>query len=122
MIKLGLAILSALILAAVFYLAGGLTLAGAHPSWADQVLVSGVVIGTILAIATTRLPGQLRVIGFSVLAIGSYLVAYSGKARFVASFAEDAFAGQMWYFGWHALCVFMVAGTISATHRQLTGR
>ena len=120
MIKLGTAILSALILTGIFYLLDVPTKAGAHPLWADQVLVSGVVIGTILAVATTPLPGRLRVIGFSVLAVLSYLVAENGKFRFAESYAEDALAGQLWYFGWHALCIFMVAGVISSSYRQLT--
>ena len=117
--KLGIAILSAIVTAVIVYLFDVPALAGAHPSWADQVLIWGVVIGTVLAAVTTRLPGQLRVIGFSILAIGSYLVAEAGKTRFAASYAEDVVGGQMWYFGWHALCVFIVAAIISATYKQL---
>ncbi|MDP5085248.1 MAG: hypothetical protein NWQ23_07490 [Yoonia sp.] len=117
--QLGVAIICALVIAGVAYFADLPTLAGAHPRWADQVLLSGVIIGTVLAIVTIRLPQKVRAIGFIVLAIISYLVAAYGKSRFAASYAEDTLAGQMWYFGWHAVCTFLVAGVISGTYRQL---
>jgi hypothetical protein len=117
--KLGIAILSAVVMAVIAYMFDVPTSAGAHPIWADQVLLSGVVAGTLLAVVTIRLPGKWRMFGFSILAIGSYLVAEAGKARFAASYAEDAVGGQMWYFGWHAVCAFMVAATISTTYNQL---
>lgn len=118
--KLGLAIGAAWVAALIFYLVDMPTHAGAHPQWATQVLLSGVVIGTMLAIVTMRVSVSWRMIGFSVVAVISYLIANTGKNRFAASYAEDAFAGQMWYFGWHALCAFMVAGVIAGTHAQLT--
>ena len=118
--KLGIAIVSVLLTALVLYLADVPTRAGAHPRWADQVLLSGVIIGTVLALISQWIPAQMRLVGFSILAGLSYLVAWSGKERFAASYAEDVLAGQMWYFGWHALCIFMVAAAIAGTYKQLT--
>lgn len=120
--KLGISALSALVVVAICYVLDVPTLAGADPLWADQVLLSGSVVGTILAILTLPLPGRMQLIGFSVLAIGAYLVAEYGRSKFAASYAEDTLAGQMWYFGWHALCIFVVAAVISNTYRQLGAR
>jgi hypothetical protein len=84
---------------------------GAHPWWSDKVLWIGVPVGAILALLTWafslgRLP---RVLGFSVFTVLSYSAAHIGKSRFAASYAEDMFAGQMWYFGWIATCAFCAA-------------
>jgi hypothetical protein len=91
---------------------------GAHPIWADHVLVIGAIGGTLCAIVTLRIGYAKRILLFSGLATLSAAAAYIGKTRFAASFAEDAFAGQMWYFGWHAICIFVVAATITGAYRK----
>ena len=117
--KLGIAIGLVWVTALLLHLSGVPTMAGAHPSWAGQVLISGSVIGAVLATITNSFPTQIRVIGFSIMAGLSYLAAWSGKAQFAASYAEDAAAGQMWYFGWHALCSFVVAAAVVGIYKQL---
>ena len=57
-----------------------------------------------LGIGVFRLWPRLRALWagggfFAVLAL-SLIVAVVGKARFAASYADDQFAGQMWFFGW----------------------
>jgi hypothetical protein len=38
-------------------------------------------------------------LGLLVLGLAIAAATY-GKAQFAASFAEDSFAGRLWYFGW----------------------
>ncbi|MBO9450857.1 hypothetical protein J7426_11345 [Tropicibacter sp. R16_0] len=102
-------------------LAGGATaldlpkMLGAHPWWSVKVIWIGLIIGLVgFAVgAGLKLSGRVASGGFTVLAIASYAVAAVGKTRFAASFAEDAVAGQMWYFGWIATCAFTAAAVLS---------
>jgi len=41
--------------------------------------------------------------------------------RFAASYAENAFAGQMWFFGWHAVCIFAMATIVTTAYRPRRG-
>ena len=98
----------AALLAAVLMLAArvlGLTeLAGAHPFWARQVVYLGVPIGLILAWIIRR-TGIGRTARLGIYLVGTavfFALAAWGKMRFAASFADDALAGQVWYFGWIA--------------------
>lgn len=111
------ALVAGLIAASAAYLLALPLQLGAHPFWADQVLLYGAAIGALLALLSLRLPYALRVIGFVVLTGAAFAVAHIGKTRFAASFAEDALAGQMWFFGWHAVCASAVAATISAAYQ-----
>ncbi|WP_461406157.1 hypothetical protein [Falsiruegeria mediterranea] len=88
---------------------------GAHPWWSVKVIWIGLTIGLgIFAIgAALKLSGRVTSVGFTVLTIASYAVATLGKTRFAASYAEDAIAGQMWYFGWIATCAFTAAALLS---------
>lgn len=90
-------------------------LLGAHPWWSTKVIWIGVPVGLILhglsaAVNTSLL---VRLIGFPALTAFGYAIATIGQIRFAASYAEDAFAGQMWYFGWIATCAFAAAALIS---------
>ena len=114
------ACLITLLVVFVFYVADVTTLAGAHPQWALQLAVSGIVLGTGLAALILRVPFVLRTVALSVLAICAYVVARYGKGQFAASFAEDAFAGQLWFFGWHVLSIAMVAHLVCASYAQLS--
>ncbi len=96
---------AAFALAATFALGylGGTQLLGAHPFWATQITLIGAPIGLFLAwLAALRLPGIPAVIGFAILTGAALATARYGQAGFAASFAEDQFAGQLWYFGWIA--------------------
>ncbi|WP_424970950.1 hypothetical protein [Dinoroseobacter sp. S76] len=77
---------------------------GAHPFWATQVLWIGAPIGLLLALlATLRGHGRLGLLGGIALSAAAYGTATYGRIAFAASYAEDALAGQLWYFGWIAL-------------------
>ena len=82
---------------------------GAHPVWADKVVFRGALIGIVLVIASSRLQYAARAVGLAVLTGIAYGIAHIGKTRFAASYAEDAFAGQIWFLGWHGVCAFAVA-------------
>ncbi len=86
---------------------------GAHPFWAEQVIFWGAPIGIGLAVICAPLQYAIRTGSILFLAGVAYAVAHVGKMRFAASYAEDAFAGQMWFFGWHATIAFLVAGIVS---------
>lgn len=75
---------------------------GAHPFWAVKTGGIGAAIGAGLAVvlALLRTKVALRIgLGVAVLVAG-YAAARLGAARFAASYAEDALAGRMWFFGW----------------------
>ncbi|WP_130403112.1 hypothetical protein [Thalassococcus sp. S3] len=96
----------------------GLTgLLGAHPFWAGQVLWVGAPLGVVLAFALwiTPLSALVRTISLGVLTLCAMALAHLGKTRFVASYAEDVLAGQIWYLGWIATCVFAAACVASST-------
>lgn len=96
---------------------------GAHPWWADKVIWVGVPFGFGLAATAwiLRLPRGVRYLGFAGLTAAAFIIAQTGKMRFAASFAEDALAGQMWYFGWIATTAlaFATLATISWATRQI---
>lgn len=99
--------------AAVIYLLELPLRFGAHPFWADQVVFWGAPIGIVLALISSRLQYAIRTGSILLLAAVAFGVAHLGKTRFAASYAEDAFAGQMWFLGWHAVIIFAIAGIIS---------
>lgn len=88
---------------------------GAHPGWSTRVIWIGVPAGLVLHSLSASISASsiVRVIGFPVLTAFGYAIATIGKNRFTASYAEDVFAGQMWYFGWIATCAFVAAALVS---------
>lgn len=94
-------------------------LLGAHPWWAATVLWIGTGLGLALAGLAVYLgvSYSTRLIAASLLTAAAYATASFGKNRFAASFAEDTFAGQMWYFGWIATCAFAAATLASLLWR-----
>ncbi len=80
---------------------GGPAALGAHPFWADKVGYLGLQIGVViwLGLALTSLPNRwtLRLSALALVASGA--IAWFGKTRFAASYAEDAMAGQFWFLG-----------------------
>ena len=91
------------------YLWGLTQLFGAHPFWVDNVLFIGAPIGLILGLVFTRVPYVVSLAILTVATLLSIAATYWGKRRFAASYAEDALAGQFWYFGWIAICIFLSA-------------
>ncbi len=111
------------IIGALLVYTTGLTQAlGAHPWWADKVIWFGLGLGLLLSVILwgLRASRTIRMIGLTVLTIAAFATAYVGKSRFAASYAEDALAGQMWYFGWIATCTFALAilATVAWPTRQ----
>lgn len=100
--RIGVAIAVVGIAAALAHLFGLTKLLGAHPFWHLQVLWGGAGIGLILGLLTLQLQNKVRLLGFVALAIGAFIAATLGKQSFAASFAENALAGKIWYFGWFA--------------------
>lgn len=108
---------------ALFAYVSGLTLAlGAHPWWAGKVIWIGLGLGLLLSAMLWGLQFSKTVglISLTLLTFAAFAMAYIGKSRFAASYAEDAVAGQMWFFGWIATCAFALAilATLVWPHRQ----
>ena len=96
---------------------------GAHPFWAISVAWIGVPIGLVLALAakTLQVAWLIRVLIFLICVSAAYTLAAVGKERFAASYAEDRFAGQIWYFGWIAstcAATALIAAIFSPTHAR----
>ena len=96
---------------------------GAHPFWSRSILLIGTPIGLVLAGAALLLVRGpwLPALAFAVLAVVAVLLAAQGKADFAASFAEDRFAGRIWYFGWIAAAA-MAAAAMTAGFAGLRAR
>ena len=75
---------------------------GAHHFWSAKVAWIGAPIGMVIALVLTRLPARLGILLSLAGVIISGATAHYGKLQFVASYAEDRLAGQLWYFGWIA--------------------
>lgn len=76
---------------------------GAHPWWSGKVVLVGTPIGLALSGLAARLPGRAWQVGLFALATpAAFAIATAGKARFVASYAENHIAGQLWFIGWIA--------------------
>ncbi len=84
---------------------------GAHPWWSQDVILYGAVPGVVLALAVQWLTARPVAPGvtFGIAASLSFGIATWGKTRFAASYAEDALAGQAWFFGWIATVLFAAA-------------
>ena len=89
---------------------------GAHPFWAQSVAWVGVPLGLLLFLLTTRWNRGRVTLVFAVLAGASLFAAHQGKTTFAASFAENALAGRIWYFGWIAAAGFTAAALATLIH------
>lgn len=109
MIRFLLPLVITLAAAGAAYLFNVTRMFGAHPFWAENVILWGVPIGIVLGLISTLVRYHVALIGLGALTIIAYAVAHVGKARFAASYAEDTFGGQMWFFGWNAIVIFAAA-------------
>ena len=94
-------VLAALAVLALAYL--GLPEAlGAHPFWAVRVAYLGLGPGlaAIWLMRALGLSALARVVIAAGLLVVAFAVARTGGLRFAASYAEDAAAGAMWFWGW----------------------
>jgi len=122
-------ILTILSATAVLIVSGKLGLTkelGAHPFWADKVVISGIIGGIMvwLLLAFSKLSMSKRLgLGLVALVI-SFAVARYGAHGFAISYAEDQFAGKLWFFGWHATMIsfFVFCGAIFGKVLGLTRR
>jgi len=75
---------------------------GAHPWWAFKVGYVGVIIGVVIYVVLSFWRGSFatKALMISAALLAMSLTVWIGKARFSASYAEDAVAGRMWFFGW----------------------
>lgn len=105
--KHALAIAAPLLAASLAVTFNATQMLGAHPQWASTVLLIGAPGGLALGyvLYAIRLPYLLRVVLAFGIAGGAFYLAREGQAAFAASFAEDAAAGQQWFFGWIATCM-----------------
>ena len=106
-----------------FAWAGGTLALGAHPWWALKLGWLGAGIGVVIWLGL-RLAGLGRraTVGLAALVLAAAAVVTAvGKARFAASFAEDALAGRMWFFGWigiMAAAFVLIAALAGGTGRS----
>jgi len=84
---------------------------GAHPWWSQNTLMIGAPVGLILATLVVRVSSAVKrlVIAIMFTAV-AFAIAKYGQTQFAASYAEDALAGKLWYFGWIG-----VGATVAAT-------
>ena len=89
-------------------LAGASEALGAHPRWASDVAVYAIPVAVMLVVILTRLTRYAVWFALADLAIAGG-IAWYGKRIFVASSGENALGGQMWFFGWVAVCACAAA-------------
>lgn len=113
--------LIAAIVVMVLTLSGIPNFFGAHPFWGMKIAYFGVIAGIIVYSFAWVWQGGwgAKAILFVALLFLSIGVTTFGKIRFAASYAEDAMAGRMWYFGWIAIAamVFVVLLHLLSTRR-----
>lgn len=100
-----------------FTWAGGMLALGAHPWWAMKAGYLGTAIGVLvwLGLRAAGLRGRVRLALAATALLVAAVATGVGKARFAASFAEDALAGRFWFFGWIAVMAagFAVIATLA---------
>lgn len=98
----------------------GLTNAlGAHIWWDVKTILIGAPIGVLLAFLMAQVWADTvkRTILWALLLLGAFAIAKYGQTAFVNSYAEDQFAGKLWYFGWIATGAGAAGALYSAIHR-----
>ncbi|MBL4812329.1 MAG: hypothetical protein JKX69_08245 [Rhodobacteraceae bacterium] len=81
---------------------------GAHPFWAIKVGYMGLILCAVLFGICLWRPKYALIVSLAVVVL-AFGAAYFGKMSFVASYAENALAGRLWFYGWIG-----VAGAVPA--------
>jgi hypothetical protein len=78
---------------------------GAHPWWAQTVILIGAPIGMLLGslLWAVRVRRAVRIAVGALGFAAAFAVAKYGQIGFANSYAEDQLAGKLWYFGWIAV-------------------
>ncbi len=100
-------------------LGGLLVWIGAHPFWSLKGALIGIAIGfaVILVLAAIKRRQQispsLLLLVFIFVALIAGILMLNGKEGFAVSYARDAAAGRLWYFGYIGFAAAIYA-TLSA--------
>jgi len=84
-----------------------------HPWWSLSSTLHGIAAGVVLSLAAIWARrkfslGFVLVLAVSVIAFAlAYVVTAWGKNGFAVSYAEDVFAGRVWFFGFKAMNMFL---------------
>lgn len=107
--RVALAIAAALVAPVLLAYSGVTVQLGAHPRWAASSAWIGVATGAsaalILALFRFHRGWAIMIAMLATALAGA--TAYFGKDAFVSSYAANAFAGRLWYYGW----IGVAAGT-----------
>lgn len=107
------AVLVALLVPLALAYFGIFRLLGAHPWWDVQTALIGAPIGCLIGLGLARLgPVMGRGLGLALLTMAIASASY-GKMQFAASYAEDALAGKLWYFGWIGIAAGLGASLVA---------
>ncbi|WP_166416505.1 hypothetical protein [Cochlodiniinecator piscidefendens] len=92
---------------------------GAHPWWSQKAVLIGAPIGIVLAAGASllNLSHITRSIAFILLFAAAFGIAKYGQTQFAASYAEDALAGKLWYFGWMGTAIMASASVFAISNR-----
>lgn len=98
---------------------------GAHPNWSGKVLfiggALGILMSTTISVFASNVKLLIPLVMFDTIFFLGAIAAYWGKTEFTASYAENAFAGQLWFFGWIAVAAGM-SGLVSSATRYYRSR
>lgn len=115
-----LALLAGAALPLVLALTGLSRMLGAHPWWDVKTSLIGAALGLVATPILLPASRKWRLLAGLILLAVAAGAAHYGKTRFAASFAEDALAGRLWYFGWIGIAAGLTlacAAALSPTKR-----
>lgn len=98
---------------------GGTLALGAHPWWAARIgyIGSGLGLAVWLGLRIGGLSGRATLLAATAGLLAAAVLTWFGKTRFAASFAEDALAGRLWFFG--SIAVMAAAFAVLASLASL---
>jgi hypothetical protein len=93
---------------------------GAHPFWSAKATYIGIGVGIALSLSALLLTKRFNFSNLAVLlglvittALIAAITLLYGKAQFAASYAENAFAGRVWFVGFMGLIGTLFASLIA---------
>jgi len=88
---------------------GVTTALGAHPWWSLKIAYIGVGIGAgiYFLMSFWHQSTRTKLLVSVIFLTNSTIFVWLGKARFVASYGDDIFAGKMWFYGWMAVVAWI---------------